>query len=365
MSRILLSPAKYVQGKGELARLAQYVLTLGQKPFILISASGQKRFGKVLSDGFNGAVSFEIFGGECCQQEIDRVTAQYTQSGCDVLVAVGGGKIFDTAKCVSIQTNAPIAIVPTIASTDAPCSAVAVVYTPDGVPEKSMHMAKNPDVVVVDSQVIADAPVRLFVAGMGDALATFFEARACQRGDGNNSARAKSTLASVALAQLCYETLLADGLRAKVAVEKHLCTKAVENVIEANTLLSGIGFESGGLAAAHPVQDGLSLFPETHAMYHGEKVAFGTLVQLVLENAPAEELEEVVHFCQSVGLPTTLCALGLHNPGKEQILRAAELAAKQRCMGNLPFDVTADDIADAIWAADAIGHYYGDADCCC
>ena len=100
-------------------------------------------------------------------------------------------------------------------------------------------------------------------------------------------------------------------------------------------------------------------------MYHGEKVAFGTLVQLVLENAPAEELEEVVHFCQSVGLPTTLCALGLHNPGKEQILRAAELAAKQRCMGNLPFDVTADDIADAIWAADDIGHYYGDADCCC
>ncbi|MFR6344271.1 MAG: glycerol dehydrogenase [Christensenellales bacterium] len=365
MSRILLSPAKYVQGKGELARLAQYVLTLGQKPFILISSSGQKRFGKVLSDGFNGAVVFEIFGGECCQQEIDRVTTQYTQSGCDVLVAVGGGKIFDTAKCVSIQTNAPIAIVPTIASTDAPCSAVAVVYTPDGVPEKSMHMAKNPDVVVVDSQVIADAPVRLFVAGMGDALATFFEARACQRGDGNNSARAKSTLASVALAQLCYETLLSDGLRAKVAVEKHLCTKAVENVIEANTLLSGIGFESGGLAAAHPVHDGLSFSPKPTPCITGKKWRSARWCSSCWKMRRQKNWKRLCIFAKASASPTTLCALGLHNPGKEQILKAAELAAKQRCMDNLPFDVTADDIADAIWAADAIGHYYGDADCCC
>ena len=364
MSRILLSPSQYVQGKGELARLAQYILPLGQKPFVLISASGQKRFGESIERSFNGAITFEIFQGECCQAEIDRVTAQFTQSGCDVLVGVGGGKIFDTIKCVSIQTEAPVAIVPTVASTDAPCSAVAVIYTPDGVPEKAAHMKRNPDVVIVDSAVIAKAPARLLVAGMGDALATFFEARACQRSNGDNSARAKTTLAATALAQLCYETLLADGPRAKMAVEKQVCTTAVENIIEANTYLSGIGFESGGLAAAHPIHDGLSALPETHAMYHGEKVAFGTLAQLVLENAPVEEIEEVVHFCQSVGLPTTLCELGLHHPTQEQIQKASDIAASQRCMGNLPFEVTAEMIADAIWAADAIGAYYGEGGCC-
>ena len=132
-------------------------------------------------------------------------------------------------------------------------------------------MKRNPDVVIVDSAVIAKSPARLLVAGMGDALATFFEARACQRSNGDNSARAKTTLAATALAQLCYETLLADGQRAKMAVEKQVCTTAVENIIEANTYLSGIGFESGGLAAAHPIHDGLSALPETHAMYHGEK----------------------------------------------------------------------------------------------
>ena len=364
MTRILLSPSKYVQGKGEMTRLAQYIFPLGQKPFVLISQSGKKRFGDLISQSLNQAAVFEIFQGECCQQEIDRVTIQFEQSGCDVLVGVGGGKIFDTIKCVSIHTGSPVAIVPTVASTDAPCSAVAVIYTPDGVPEKSAHMKRNPDVVIVDSEIIAKAPARLLVAGMGDALATFFEARACQRSYGDNSARAKTTLAATAMAQLCYETLLADGLRAKVAVEKHVCTPAVENIIEANTYLSGLGFESGGLAAAHPVHDGLSALSETHAMYHGEKVAFGTLVQLVLENAPVEETEEVVHFCQSVGLPTTLCELGLHHPTQEQIQKVAEVAVSQRCMGNLPFAVSADMIADAIWAADAIGCYYSQGECC-
>ena len=172
----------------------------------------------------------------------------------------------------------------------------------------------------VHIQHTRDVYKRQLVAGMGDALATFFEARACQRSNGDNSARAKTTLAATALAQLCYETLLADGLRAKIAVEKQVCTTAVENIIEANTYLSGIGFESGGLAAAHPIHDGLSALPETHAMYHGEKVAFGTLAQLVLENAPVEEIEEVVHFCQSVGLPNTPVSYTLLDVYKRQQL---------------------------------------------
>lgn len=150
----------------------------------------------------------------------------------------------------------------------------------------------------------------------------------------------------------------------KIAVEKQVCTTAVENIIEANTYLSGIGFESGGLAAAHPIHDGLSALPETHGHVSWRKGSVCTLAQLVLENAPVEEIEEVVHFCQSVGLPTTLCELGLHHPSQEQIQKAADIAASQRCMGNLPFDATAEMIADAIWAADAIGAYYGDGGCC-
>ncbi|SPZ01595.1 glycerol dehydrogenase [Proteus mirabilis] len=90
-----------------------------------------------------------------------------------------------------------------------------------------------------------------------------------------------------------------------------------ENIIEANTFLSGIGFESAGLAAAHAIHNGFTALEECHAMYHGEKVAFGTLVQLVLENSPLEEIEEVLDFCVQVGLPVTLEELGVHATGDE------------------------------------------------
>ena len=90
-----------------------------------------------------------------------------------------------------------------------------------------------------------------------------------------------------------YNTLLEEGEKAMLAAEQHVVTPALERVIEANTYLSGVGFESGGLAAAHAVHNGLTAIPDAHHYYHGEKVAFGTLTQLVLENAPVEEIENV------------------------------------------------------------------------
>ena len=215
--------------------------------------------------------------------------------------------------------------------------------------------------VLVDTDIVAAAPARLLVSGMGDALATYFEARACQASGASNCVGGKVTLAAMSLARLCYETLLADGLKAKLAVERHVCTKAVENVIEANTYLSGVGFESGGLAGAHAIHNGLTAIPETHSLYHGEKVAFGTLVQLVLENAPLEELEEVLEFCTEVGLPTTLADLGVENPTQEQLMEVAKLAcADADTLHNMPFPVDAESVYAAILAADELGKYYTD-----
>lgn len=250
----------------------------------------------------------------------------------------------------------PVVIVPTIASTDAPCSALSVIYTDKGVFEKYLFLPASPNVVLVDTEVVSKAPVRLLVAGMGDALATYFEARACKRSDAGNCVGGKCTLAAMALAELCFDTLLENGVSAALAVTQKVCTKAVENVIEANTYLSGIGFESGGLAGAHAIHNGLTVIEETHSMYHGEKVAFGTLVQLVLENADTEEIETVLDFCNSVGLPVTLEQLGVKEIKAEQIMEVARLAAAEGdTLGNMPFEVTPEDVYAAIMAADAIG----------
>src|SRR5690606_3334827 len=115
----------------------------------------------------------------------------------------------------------------------------------------------------------------------------------------------------------------------KLAVEQGLCTKAVENIIEANTYLSGIGFESSGLAAAHAIHNGLTQLAECHHLYHGEKVAFGTLVQLVLENAPMAEIETVLAFCRSIGLPTNLHMMGVKELDMARLMDVAKASTAE------------------------------------
>lgn len=364
MANVISSPSRYVQGRGELAHLYEHCEKYGKDLFVLVSASGKKRVEAKIAQSVEGTgakVVYETFNGECSQKEIDRVVEAFKASGCSVVVGIGGGKIHDTAKAAAYYAGAPVVIVPTIASTDAPCSALSVIYTDEGVFDRYLFLPANPTVVLVDTDIVAAAPARLLVSGMGDALATYFEARACQASGASNCVGGKVTLAAMSLARLCYETLLADGLKAKLAVERHVCTKAVENVIEANTYLSGVGFESGGLAGAHAIHNGLTAIPETHSLYHGEKVAFGTLVQLVLENAPLEELEEVLEFCTEVGLPTTLADLGVENPTQEQLMEVAKLAcADADTLHNMPFPVDADSVYAAILAADELGKYYTD-----
>ncbi len=357
MARVFISPSKYVQGAGELDRLGEYTKVYGKKALVIISAGGKKRFGERVEASLAAAgveCAFDEFNGECSQAEIDRLVEVLKGTGSDVVLGVGGGKIFDTAKAVAAAVDVPVVVVPTIAATDAPCSALSVIYTDEGQFKEYQFFKQNPNLVLMDTEVIAKSPVRLTVSGMGDALATYFEARACKRSDAGTCAGGKVTSAAMALARLCYETLMSDGVKAKLALEAGACTESVEKVIEANTLLSGLGFESAGLAGAHAIHNGMTAMPETHAFYHGEKVAFGTLTQLVLENA--DELYEVLDFCVEVGLPVTFAQLGVADASYERVLEVARLAcADNDTLHNMPFEVTPEKVANAMLAADAYG----------
>ena len=357
MARVFISPSKYVQGAGELDRLGEYTKVYGKKALVIIPAGGKKRFGERVEASLAAAgvgCAFDEFNGECSQAEIDRLVEVLKGAGSDVVLGVGGGKIFDTAKAVAAAVDVPVVVVPTIAATDAPCSALSVIYTDEGQFQEYQFFKQNPNLVLMDTEVIAKSPVRLTVSGMGDALATYFEARACKRSDAGTCAGGKVTSAAMALARLCYETLMSDGVKAKLALEAGACTESVEKVIEANTLLSGLGFESAGLAGAHAIHNGMTAMPETHAFYHGEKVAFGTLTQLVLENA--DELYEVLDFCVEVGLPVTFAQLGVADASYERVLEVARLAcADNDTLHNMPFEVTPEKVANAMLAADAYG----------
>lgn len=358
MKKIMISPSKYVQGEDELNNLGTYVKEFSDKALLVASKVDQARVQNYL-DSATQKDSFVLVYGEfreeCTKNEIERMRKLAEENNCGVFIGLGGGKALDTAKAASFLAKKPVIIVPTIASTDAPTSKLAIIYNEKNEFEEYFHLNKNPDLVLVDTGIIAKAPARFLVAGMGDALATFFEARSCIRSGANNMPGGKSTKAAFALATTCFETLMEDSVKAKAACENNVVTQALENIVEANILLSGLGFESSGLAAAHSIHDGLTVLEETHHFMHGEKVAFGTIVHLVLENAPADELTNVIDYCKSIGLPTCLKDLGIVDVTEEKIMAVAEAAvAPTETIHNMPFPVTAKDVYAAILTADKL-----------
>jgi glycerol dehydrogenase len=256
----------------------------------------------------------------------------------------------------AIATGGRIVIVPTIASTDAPCSAIAVRYTDDGVYQEAHSLGRNPDMVIVDSEVIVRAPVRFLVSGIGDALSTWFEARSNLDSNSNNLVKPNMLppAAGIAIARACHDVLMRDALAAKLAAEKGALTPAVENIIEANTLLSGLGFENCGVSAAHGIHDGLTVLDETHSFFHGEKVAFGVLCLLMLEGRPLAEIGEMSVFCRSLGLPTRLADLNLGSVTRADLERVAEASlAEGAPTWKVAVPLSVAIVRDAIIATDA------------
>jgi len=372
MRKAFICPSKYVQGENEILNLGYFVNTYGRSALLIAHPDDVKRVKEKLEET---ARRFQItfvesaFTGECSRQEVARLQAVAKENNCACTIGLGGGKAIDTAKCVA--EGEALIIVPTIAATDAPTSHSAVLYTPEGAFDDYAYFKTSPSVVLIDTTVIAQAPARFLVAGMGDALSTYFEARATSNSYSNVNAGlpcgareevcppAKGTNTAMALGKLCYETLLADGVKAKSACEMNVVTPALENIIEANILLSGLGFESAGLGGAHAIHDGLTILEKAHHFYHGEKVAFGTLAQLVLENAPEEEIVEVLDFCLSVGLPVCLEDIGVDVITDEELMEVAKKACiPEESIHAMPFPITVEGVMAAIKTADKIGKDY-------
>lgn len=341
---------KYIQQAGALSRVGEWVResfpNAAGKAGVLTSARLRARYGEILTAGLPGQPVVVEFSGECSRSNLAAVLAKMQGQGLDYLVAFGGGKLLDMAKLVCVcalmllaavaaiaqgcpactyaqelnnkhhaaaasfhlqaahELDVPVVVVPSLASTDAPCTALSVVYSDAGVVEKVVYFPRSPAMVVVDTAVIAEAPPVFLVAGMGDAMATWYEARAVGR---NPAATTKIAPLSyrppriaTAIARECAEILYEHGTQAAADCAAGRVSPALEAVVEANTLLSGLGVEAGGLALAHGLHNALTRLPQTHSLMHGQKVAFGTLVQLVLEGDD-KEAARLAAFNQVLG----------------------------------------------------------------
>lgn len=354
--KVFASPSRYIQGKDTLFQSIEHIKSLGQTPLILCddvvyNIVGERFLSYLQDDLLPHRVSFN---GEASDNEINRVVAVAKEKNSDLIIGLGGGKTIDSAKAIADKVNLPVVIAPTVASTDAPTSALSVIYTDEGAFEKYIFYSKNPDLVLVDTQVIAQSPKRLLASGIADGLATWVEARAVLQKNGIAMAGGRQTLAGVAIAQACERTLFNDSLQALAACDAKVVTKALENVIEANTLLSGLGFESAGLAAAHAIHNGFTaLSGDIHHLTHGEKVAYGTLTQLFLENRPKEEIDRYINLYQAIGMPTTLAELHLGDATYEELLKVGQQATIEgETIHEMPFKISAEDVAAALLTVD-------------
>ncbi len=358
--KIIAAPAKYIQGPCALSYLGLEASLLGSRVVCISDSAVWELVGE---DVF---ASLKIAGldpllvesrTECCRAEIDRISEAVRIHGADIVIGLGGGKVTDLAKGVAFFTSAALIIAPTVASSDAPTSRVCIIYSEDGNLLEVLHLKKNPDLVLVDSTVIANAPVRFLIAGIGDALATKFEAEQCRNNRKPSPLGGLQTHASQVIAEACYLVIRQYGPDAKAAASQGLVTEALEKVIEANIFLSGLGFENNGLAAAHGLTRGFTRIQKgNHVKLHGEIVAFGLLVQFILEKRPLIFIDEMYVFYHRIGLPYCLAHLGLKDSLGEEIFTIARYSCMEGSpIHNMSEPINEKILSQALIEADRIG----------
>ncbi len=300
---------------------------------------------KIISSFTSGKCSYEFIecGKLATLSEIDRVMNLPAVQEADVVCGIGGGSVMDIARTAGNRLGKALIMIPTTIAADAPCSAVSVFYAEDGsavVGDQVFY--KAPDMVIVDSNVIAEAPARHIAAGMGDGLATWYEGMT----NYNNPNRNDITETGVMLGELARDLILQYGYDAYQSVEAKIVTPALEKIIEANCFLSGTGGANTGCAAAHGIGDYLTGVQNCHSYMHGERVYVGLMVQMILEDYAKEEILDYMRFGRKVGLPLCLEDLGVENI-PETAYELAKGLQTDHFMVNLNCDYSVDILAGA------------------
>lgn len=273
--------------------------------------------------------TFETYNGTSTYEERDRLVAIMKANKMDAIIAVGGGKVADVSKAAAAVLRLPVIILPTLASTCAAYTPLSVMYDSEGAMIRYDVFASSNALLLIDPEMILDSPKELLVAGIGDTLAKWYEADVIIQ-----SLPMKSVEIEIAhfAAKMCHDNLLNFSEEALLAMDKQELNEAFIKIIETNILVGGMvggfGDDYGRCAGAHSIHDALTMVPETHHLLHGNKVAYGILVQLVIENR-WDEIEQLLPFYTKLGLPASLYDMGLASLSKETLMAVSERATEE------------------------------------
>lgn len=349
--RIFGSPGRYIQGPGVLADIGRIAKTIGASACVIVDDGVRDLVGAPIERSLReaGVAALVLtFSGEITYARIEALTERARPVSPALVIAAGGGKGLDVGKGVGERLGVPTVTVPTIASNDAPTSATYAVYDDSHTMIATDRMIGNPHTVLVDTRLIANAPAKFLRWGIGDALTKKFEADGCWAGRGKTPFGTRPLRTGMVIADAGYRTLRAHAAAALAAVERREVTDDVEATVEACILMSGLGFENGGLSLAHSMTRGLVKARDAMKAPHGEQVAYGTLVQLAAENRPDAEVLDLMGFNREIGLPVRLADLGMKNVTNEEIDEIARRTMTAPHIPNLAIDL------DQAWIAAAM-----------
>ncbi|NIL74945.1 MULTISPECIES: glycerol dehydrogenase [Rhodococcus] len=350
------APRRYIQGPDVIRDLASFVAEHGRRPLVVVDEFVLATLGSVVTGSFEeSGTDYEVLtcSGDVTRPNIAEHAALVRDRRRDVVVGIGGGKALDLAKGIAIDLGAEMVTCPTIASNDGPTARILAIYNESHVLCEVGNLEFNPSCVVVDTALIARAPVQFLISGIGDAVAKKFEADACRLGTGNTMQGTRPLDIGSIVTAGCYDMLATHAVDAVKAVENDELTPAVESVVEAVVLLSGIGYENGGLSIAHCMTRGLMAGRGTRSVLHGYHVAYGLLVQLALERHHDDVVGEVTDLLSAVQLPTSLADMGMHDATPDEIRELAVAAMSAPHIRNTIAEVTVETLVAAIETVEA------------
>jgi glycerol dehydrogenase len=349
---LTIAPAQVVRGEKILADQGRAIARFGHRPLVVGGKRALTQIQPLLVDleGLGLALQATVYGDDCSESTLSRLGTLAQAHRADLVVGVGGGKALDTAKLLAHQQGCPVVTIPTSGATCAAWTALSNIYSDRGAFRYDVALSRCPDLLVLDYDLVKTAPPRTLVSGIGDGLAKWYEASV-------SSGASQHTLLVSAVQQA---RVLRDILLQKSATAlSQWGGTDWRDVVDATVLLAGVVGGIGGAqcrtVAAHAVHNGLTQLPASHAMLHGEKVAYGILVQLRLEEMGGKAAlaiaarQQLIDFYRQIGLPTCLADLNLGDITLRDLQQAADFACREGSdIHHLPFAVTPDDLMAAM-----------------